>query len=68
LPLLCCASHCLAWWGWSLARGVRERALGFSLCGIWDCIAGMPAIWQERRPITRSTRQFVARNNGRLWY
>ena len=68
LPLLCCMTHCFVWWGWSLARGVHKRAIGAALRGIRDCVARMPALWRERRPIARSTRRLLAHNNGRLWY
>jgi GT2 family glycosyltransferase len=67
LPLLYFATHCFAWWGWSLAKGARERAMGAAVKGIRDCVRGMPAVWDERNPISRTTRQNVARNKGRLW-
>ncbi len=68
LPILCCATHLLAWWGWSLVRGFRERRVGWALRGMRDCVAGMPAVWRGRRPISRHTFRFVAANGGRLWY
>lgn len=68
LPLPCCVTHTLGWWAWSLARGVRAGAVASALRGIRDCVAGMPRIWRERRPVSRHTRRFLARNGGRLWY
>ncbi len=68
LPLPFCLTHCFAWWGWSLARGFRGHAMGMALRAIRDCLLGMPAIWHERRPLRRSTRQLLALNKGRLWY
>jgi len=68
LPLLCCVTHIVGWWAWSLAKGFRQRAMAAALRGMRDCVVGMPAIWRERRPISGQIRQFIARNNGRLWY
>jgi len=68
LPLLCCVTHIVAWWAWSLAKGFRQRAMAAALRGMCDCVVGMPAIWRERRPISGQIRQLIARNNGRLWY
>ena len=68
LPLLCCLTHCVAWWGWSLASGFRERAILAAFRGMRDCVAGMTAVWRERQPISHSTYRFLASNKGRLWY
>lgn len=68
LPLLCCVTHTVAWWAWSLAKGFRQRAMAAALRGMRDCVVGFPAIWRERRPISGQIRQLIARNNGRLWY
>ncbi len=68
LPYLCAVTHCLAWWGWSLARGFREGGMTAALRGIRDCVAGIPIRWRERRPISHSTYRFLATNKGRLWY
>ena len=68
LPLLCCVTHTFSWWGWSLARGLRVGALASALRGMRDCVTRMPAVWRERRPISRQTTQFLASSGGRLWY
>jgi GT2 family glycosyltransferase len=68
LPLACCITHALGWWGWSLRRGSRDGTFGAAVRGIRDCLAGVPAIWRERRPISGPTRRLIARNGGRLWY
>ncbi len=68
LPLLCCMTHCVAWWGWSLASGFRDRAMLAAFRGMRDCVAGMPAVWRERQPISRATYRLLAHHNGRLWY
>ena len=68
LPLLCCVTHIVAWWAWSLAIGFRERAVRGALRGMRDCIAGTPEIWRGRRPISRATCRILARNSGRMWY
>jgi GT2 family glycosyltransferase len=68
LPLLCCASHCLAWWAWSLRQGTRDGTLRGAAQGIRDCLLGIPAIWRQRRPISGRTRKLVADTGGRLWY
>ncbi len=68
LPLLCSMTHCVAWWGWSLATGLREGAMVSALRGIRDCVTGMSAMWRQRQPISRATCRLLARNNGRLWY
>jgi GT2 family glycosyltransferase len=68
LPLLCFVTHALGWWGWSLRRGTRDGTLGAAVRGIRDCLAGMPRIWRERRPISGATRRLIASNSGRLWY
>lgn len=68
LPLLNCVTHCVAWWGWSLAKGFRCRALGAALRGVRDCVTGMPAMWRVRRPISHTTYLLIARTNGRVWY
>ena len=68
LPLRCCVTHTIAWWTWSLARGLRAGTPGYALRGMRDCVAGMPEIWRGRRPISRATCRFLARNGGRLWY
>jgi len=68
LPLLCCVTHIVGWWIWSLAIGFRERAVRGALRGMRDCMAGTPEIWRGRRPISRATLRFLARNGGRLWY
>ena len=68
LPLLCCLTHCVAWWGWSLANGFREQAILAAFRGMRDCVAGMPVRWRERQPISRATYRLLASNKGRLWY
>ncbi|MBI2903437.1 MAG: glycosyltransferase family 2 protein [Candidatus Methylomirabilis oxyfera] len=68
LPLLCCVTHIVAWWAWSLAGGLQAGAVASALRGMRDCVAGTPEIWRKRRPISRRTTQFLARNSGRLWY
>jgi len=68
LPLRCCVTHTIAWWAWSLARGLRAGAPGYALRGMRDCVAGMPGIWRARRQISRRTCQILARDGGRLWY
>ena len=68
LPLPCCVTHTVGWWAWSLAKAYRGQATIQALRGIRDCVTGMPAIWRERRPISRSTYRFLASNKGRLWY
>ncbi len=68
LPILSCMTHCIAWWGWSLATGLREGAMVGALRGMRDCVAGMSAVWRKRQPISRATCRLLARNNGRLWY
>jgi GT2 family glycosyltransferase len=68
LPLPCCVSHCLLWWGRSFVMGLREGVVGQALRGIRDCVFGIPALCRERRPIGRSTCRLLAHNNGRLWY
>jgi GT2 family glycosyltransferase len=68
LPLLYCVSHCLLWWGRSVGIGIRRGGMGDALRGIRDCIAGIPALYLERKPIGRCTRRVLAHNNGRLWY
>jgi GT2 family glycosyltransferase len=68
LPLLCCVTHIVAWWAWSLAQGFRKRAMTVALRGMRDCVVGIPSRWGERRPISGQIRQLIARNNGRLWY
>jgi GT2 family glycosyltransferase len=68
LPLLCCVTHIVAWWVWSIAIGFRERAVRGALRGMRDCMAGTPEIWRGRRPISRATCRILARNGGRMWY
>jgi GT2 family glycosyltransferase len=68
LPLLCCVTHIVAWWAWSLARGFQAEGVGSALRGMRDCVVGMPRIWRDRRPISRATYQFLGRNGGRLWF
>lgn len=68
LPLLCCVTHIVGWWAWSLAQGFRGRGMAEAFRGMRDCMAGTPEIWRGRRPISGPTRRFLARNNGRLWY
>ena len=68
LPLRCCVTHTIAWWAWSLARGLRAGVPGYALRGMRDCVAGIPSRWGERRPISGQIRRLIARNNGRLWY
>ena len=68
LPLLCCVTHIVAWWVWSLARGFRAGAVVEALRGMRDCVTRIPAVLRARQPISRRTTQFLARNSGRLWY
>jgi len=68
LPLRYYVTHTIAWWAWSLARGLRAGAPGHALRGMRDCVAGMPGTWRARRQISRRTRQILARDGGRLWY
>ncbi|HLC03880.1 MAG TPA: glycosyltransferase family 2 protein [Anaerolineales bacterium] len=68
LPLLCCVTHIVGWWAWSLAQGFRKRAMTVALRGMRDCVVGIPSRWGERRPISHSTHRFLATNKGRLWY
>lgn len=68
LPLLCCVTHIVGWWAWSLAQGFWKRAMTVALRGMRDCMVGIPSRWGERRPISGPTRRFLARNNGRLWF
>jgi len=68
LPLLCCVTHIVGWWAWSLAQGLRKRAMIAALRGMRDCVAGIPSRWRDRRPISGPTRRLLARNGGRLWY
>ena len=68
LPLLCCVTHIVGWWAWSLAKGFRQRAMAAALRGMRDCVAGIPSRWRGRRPISGPTRRLLARNGGRLWY
>jgi GT2 family glycosyltransferase len=68
LPLRYWVTHTFAWWAWSFVEGCRRQAMGAALRGIRDCVAGMPGIWRERRPISRHTRRFLVRSKGRLWY
>lgn len=68
LPLLCCVTHIVAWWVWSIAIGFRERAVRGALRGMRDCMAGTPEIWRGRRQISRATCRILARNGGRMWY
>lgn len=68
LPLLCCVTHIVGWWAWSVAQGLRKRAMVAALRGMRDCVAGIPSRWRDRRPISGPTRRLLARNGGRLWY
>lgn len=68
LPLLCCVTHAVGWWAWSLARGFRAGAVVEALRGMRDCVTRIPAVLRARQPISRRTTQFLARNSGRLWY
>ena len=68
LPLLCCVTHAVGWWAWSLARGFRAGAVVEALRGMRDCVTRIPAVLRARQPISRATCRILARNGGRMWY
>jgi GT2 family glycosyltransferase len=68
LPLRCCVSHCLVWWGWGALRGLRDGEVKAALRGIRDSARGLPVVWQTRQRISDNTWRRLIRDGGRLWY
>jgi GT2 family glycosyltransferase len=68
LPWPCVCSTLVMWWSYLVWKGYVSGQIYAVLRGIRDALAGFPAVFQERRQVSRSTIQTLRALSGRLWF
>jgi GT2 family glycosyltransferase len=68
LPWRYVISYGVLWWGFLFATSIRNLLVKDFIKGMGDCIAGLPKILKERKPLSEGTLKMIRGYNGRLIY
>jgi len=58
----------VAWWGYGGLIALKSGTPTSYFRGLWDCIQGLPAVYKERKVISKTTIRTLRAHSGPLYY